>query len=135
MPGSLYPHQAGFIPNTRYELSRSMLRELDLRTPIPPCSTDPRFPIQTSLLNEALDLMRSLAITKESLPNYAQHTLGAESGEFYVAPTSHFIDTVKDLTDMLDYASEDINGMDDDAGEEKSQNPLFTGCWMTTFHI
>ena len=33
---------------------------------------------------------------------------------------------------MLDYASEDINGMDDDAGEEQSQNPPLTGRWTAT---
>ena len=33
---------------------------------------------------------------------------------------------------MLDYASEDIDGMDDDAGEEQAQNPPFAGCWMAT---
>ena len=33
---------------------------------------------------------------------------------------------------MLDYGSKDINGMDDDAGEEKAQNPPFTGRWMAT---
>ena len=27
---------------------------------------------------------------------------------------------------MLDYGSEDIDGMDDDAGEEEAQNPPFT---------
>ena len=33
---------------------------------------------------------------------------------------------------MLDYTSEDIDGMDDDAGEEQTQNPSFTGRWTTT---
>ena len=33
---------------------------------------------------------------------------------------------------MLDYGSEDIDGMDDDAGEEQAQNPPFTGCWTAT---
>ena len=33
---------------------------------------------------------------------------------------------------MLDYGSEDIDGMDDDAGEEKAQNPPFTGRWTAT---
>ena len=93
---------------------------------------NPRFPVQTSLLNDALDLMRSLAITEESLPNYAQPGLGAESGEFYVPPTTHSVATIKDLTDMLDYASEDIDGMNDDAGEEEAQNPSFTRQWTTT---
>ena len=30
---------------------------------------------------------------------------------------------------MLDYASEDIDSMGDDAGEEQSQNPPLTGHW------
>ena len=62
--------------------------------------------------------MRSLAITEEPLPNCAQPGLGAENREFYFPPTTHFIATVEDLTDMLDYASEDIDGMDDDAGAD-----------------
>ena len=33
---------------------------------------------------------------------------------------------------MLDYGSEDIDGIDDDAGEEQAKNPPFTGCWMAT---
>ena len=60
--------------------------------------------------------------------NYAQPVLGAENGEFYVPPTTYFIATVEDLTDMLDYASEDINDMDDDAGDEQGQDPPITGC-------
>ena len=84
---------------------------------------DSRFPVKTSLLNEALDLMRSLAITEESPPDFAQPGLGAESREFYVPPTTHFIATIEDLTDMLDYASEDIDEMDNDAGEEQGQDP------------
>ena len=70
--------------------------------------------------------MRSLAITEGSLPNYAQPRLGAGNGEFYVPPTTHFIATIEDLTDMLDYASKDIDGMDDDAGDKQGQNPPFT---------
>ena len=33
---------------------------------------------------------------------------------------------------MLDYASEDIDGMDDDAEDEQGQDPPFTGRWTTT---
>ena len=58
--------------------------------------------------------------------------LGVESGEFYVPPATHFIATIEDLTDMLDYTSEDIDGMDDDAGDEQAQILPFTGRWMTT---
>ena len=71
--------------------------------------------------------MRSLIITEERRLNYTQPGLGAESGEFYVPPTTHFIATVEDLTDMLDYGFEDIDGMDNDAEEEQGQNPPFTG--------
>ena len=37
------------------------------------------------------------------------------------------IATVEDLTDKLDYGSEDIDGTDDEAGEEHAQNTSFTG--------
>ena len=33
---------------------------------------------------------------------------------------------------MLDYGSDDIDGMDDDAREEEAQDPPFTECWTTT---
>ena len=33
---------------------------------------------------------------------------------------------------MLNYGSEDIDGMDDDADEDQGQNPPFTGCWTST---
>ena len=89
-------------------------------------------PAQTSLLNEALDLMRSLVIIEELLPNCTQPELGAGNRELYFPPTTHFIATVEDLTDMLDYTSEDIDGMDDDVGEEEARNPPFTGRWTAT---
>ena len=41
-------------------------------------------------------------------------------------PTTHFVATVDDLTDMVDYDSEDIDGMDGDAGDY--QEPAPTGC-------
>ena len=33
---------------------------------------------------------------------------------------------------MLDYAFEDIDDMDDDAGDEQGQDPPFTECWTAT---
>ena len=102
-------------PDTGSEPSELASCELGQEVSFPPYSTDSFLPGQTSPLSEALDLMRSLVITEERCPNYAQPGLGAESGEFYVPPTTHFIATVEDLTDMLDYGSKDIDGMDDDA--------------------
>ena len=45
-------------------------------------------------------------------------------------PTTHFVATVDDLTDMLDFDSEDIDGMDDDAGDDQELAP--TGHWKAT---
>ena len=71
--------------DSRSELSKSVPSKHSQEAFAPASPADSRFPVQTSLLNEALDLMRSLAITEESLPNCAQPGLGAESGNF----TSH----------------------------------------------
>src|SRR3990170_3452266 len=119
-------------PNANSELLSSTTSKHGQEAFASPSAKDFCLLVQSSPLSEALDLMRSLAITEESLPNYAQPGLGAESGEFYFLPTSHFIATVEDLTDMLDYASEDIDGMDNDAGEEQTQNPPFIGRWTAT---
>ena len=43
-------------------------------------------------------------------------------------PTTHFVATVDDLTDVLDFDSEGIDGMDDDAGEDSQS----LGHWTTT---
>ena len=56
----------------------------------------------------------------------------ADDGEFRFPPTTHFIATVEDLTDMLDYDSEDIGGMDDDAEGEQAQKPPLIGRWKAT---
>ena len=45
-------------------------------------------------------------------------------------PTTHLVATVDDLTDMLDFGSEDFDGMDDEAGDE--QDPPPSGNWTTT---
>ena len=58
------------------------------------------------------------------LPDYGQHGWDADDEEICSPPTTHFVATIDDLTDMLDFDSEDIDGMDDDAGDE--QEPLPT---------
>ena len=45
-------------------------------------------------------------------------------------PTTHFVATVDDLTDMLDFDSKDIDGMDDDVGDEHEPAPI--GHWKAT---
>ena len=93
---------------------------------------DPQTPIQLSLLDEVLGLIQSLTITEASPPNYTQHRLGAEVGEVFTPPITHLIATIEDLTDMLDYAFEDIDGMDDGVDVKQSQNPPTIGRWTAT---
>ena len=73
-----------------------------------------------------LNSLKNLSLAGDSQPNYIRFKLEADDGEFRFPPATHFIATVEDLTDTLDYDSEDIDGMDDDAGEEEAQNPSFT---------
>ncbi len=79
-----------------------------------------------------LNSLKTLSLVGDSQPNYIRFELEADDGEFRFPPTAHFIGTVEDLTDMLDYDSEDIDGMDDDADEEQDQNPPYTGRWTAT---
>ena len=63
-------------------------------------------------------------------PNYVRQDWDADDEEIRCPPTTHLVATVDDLTDMLDFDSEDIDGMDDDAGDE--QEPLPTRHWTPT---
>ena len=60
----------------------------------------------------------NLGLPQDSWPNYVQLEWEADDEEIRCPPTTHLVATVDDLTDMLDFDSEDIDGMDDDAGEE-----------------
>ena len=87
---------------------------------------------QHSPLGDVLNSLRSLSLLGDSWPNYVRLEWEADDEEICSPPTTHFIATVEDLTDDLDYDSEDIDGMDNDAGEEEEQNPPFTGRWTAT---
>ena len=67
-----------------------------------------------------LNSLRALSLAGGSQLNCVRFEPEAEDGEFHFPLTAHFIDTVEDLTDMLDYGSDGIDGMDDDAGEEEA---------------
>ena len=87
---------------------------------------------QHSPFGDILNSIKSLSLSGEPGPDYGQQGWDADDEEIQSPPTTHFIATVEDLTDMLDYTSEDIDGMDDDAGDDQSQNPPFTGRWTAT---
>ena len=50
--------------------------------------------------------------------------------KFAPHPTTHLVATVDDLTDMLDFDSEEIDGMDNDVGDEHEAAPI--GHWKAT---
>ena len=57
-------------------------------------------------------------MSEESWPNYGRPDRDADDEEIRRPPTTHLVAIVDDLTDMLDFDSKDIDGMDDDAGDE-----------------
>ena len=85
---------------------------------------------QHSPFGDVLNSLRSLSLSGDSWPNYVRLEWGAGDEEICSPPTTHLIATVDDLTDMIDFGSEDIYGMDDDEGEE--QEPPPTGRWTGT---
>ena len=66
----------------------------------------------------------------DSWLKYVRLEWEADDEEIRSPPTTHLIATVDDLTDVLDFNSEDIDGMDDDAGEEQEPPPI--GRWTAT---
>ena len=80
--------------------------------------------------SDMLSSLRSLSLSGESGPNYVRQDWDADDNEIRCPPTTHLVATVDNLTDMLDFDSEDIDGMDDDAGDE--EEPLPTGHWTAT---
>ena len=85
---------------------------------------------QHSPLGDVLNSLRSLSLLGGPWPNYVRLEWEADDEEIRHPPTTHLIATVDDLTNMLDVGSKDIDGMDDDAGEE--QEPPPTGRWTAT---
>ena len=85
---------------------------------------------QHSPFGDMLNSLRSLSLSGDSCPNYVRLEGEAGDEEIRCPPTTHLVATVDDLTDMLDFDSEDIDGMDNDAGGE--EEPLPTGHWTAT---
>ena len=77
-----------------------------------------------------LSSLRSLSLSGDPWPNYVRLEWDADDEEIRSPPTTHLVATVDDLTNMLDFGSEDIDGMDDDAGNE--QEPPPTRHWTAT---
>ena len=85
---------------------------------------------QHSPFGDMLNSLKSLSLSGGSWPNYVRLEWEAGDEGIHCPPTTHFIAMVDDLTDVLDFASKDIDGMDHDVGEE--QEPPLTGRWTAT---
>ena len=93
-------------------------------------------PMDLSLLNEVLDRIQGLGISDGQSSVYDQIGLKADDREIYVTPTTHLVAMVEDLTDVLDYASDEANDIDeyvDDASGVASPMAIpHTGNWAAT---
>ena len=65
---------------------------------------------QHSPFGNILNSLKSLSLSGESWPDYGQRGWDADDEEICSPPATHFIATIEDLTDVLDYGSEDIDG-------------------------
>ena len=79
---------------------------------------------QHSPLGDVLKSLKSLSLSGDSWPNYVWLEWEADDEVICSPPTTHLIATVDDSTDMLDFDSEDIDGMDDDVGDEHEPRPI-----------
>ena len=95
--------------------------------------TDPAGP---SPLEEMIAQIQIMNITDGRPLVYNQIGLKAKLREFRVPPTTHLVATVEDLTDELDYASEEADDMDEDIdGMSHTTSRLATsntGKWAAT---
>ena len=61
---------------------------------------------QHSPFGDILNSLKSLSLSGEPWPNYGQDGWDVDDIEIQSPPTTHFVATVDDLTDMLDFDSE-----------------------------
>ena len=66
-----------------------------------------------SPFGDVVNSLRSLSLSEDLWSNYLRPVWDMEEEENRNPPTTHFIATVDDLTDVLDFDSEDIDGMDE----------------------
>ena len=76
---------------------------------------------------DILNSLKSLSLSGEPSPDYGQHGWDADDEEIRNPPTTHFVATVDDSTDLLDFDSEYIDGIDTDEGDDQEPAPI--GHW------
>ena len=85
---------------------------------------------QHSPFGDILKSLKSFSLSGEPWPDCGQRGWDSDDEEIQSPPTTHFVATVDDLTDMLDFDSEDIDGMDADEGDDEEPAP--TRPWKAT---
>ena len=88
------------------------------------------------LLNEMLDRIHSLAISDGRTSVYDQICEKSGVAGIFNPASTHLVATIEDLTDVLDYASEEAADMDEDVGAmSETTSPTaatHTGTWAAT---
>src|SRR4051812_27955282 len=87
---------------------------------------------QCSPFGDILNSLKSLSLSGEPRPDSGLQGWDSDDEEIQNPSTTHLIATVEDLTDMLDFGSEDLDGMDDEHGDEPEPAP--TWHWLSTTH-
>ena len=77
-----------------------------------------------------LNSFGSLSLSGDTWPNYVRLEWEGDGEEIRSPLTTHLVSTIDDLTDMLDFDSEDFDGMNDEAGDEPEPPP--SGRWTAT---
>src|SRR3954465_14967194 len=85
---------------------------------------------QCSPFGDILNSLKSLSLSGEPRLDYGLRGWDSDDEEIQSPPTTHLIATVDDLTDILDFGSEDFDGMDDEDGDELE--PALIGYWTST---
>lgn len=81
------------------------------------------------MLKETLDQIHTLQISYNQSPTCVKIGFEVDYEDFYGPPTTNFVATVEDLTEALDYASEEHVDMDNEA---YYPTPVNTGQWTAT---
>jgi hypothetical protein len=93
-------------------------------------------PVDLSFLNEMLNRIQKINIADGPSSDQEQVGREADCREFCVPPTAHLVATVEDLTDMLDYAFDEADYMDEDLDIPPITAPSLatfnTGKWTAT---
>ena len=79
---------------------------------------------QHSPFSDILSSLKYLLLSGEPWPDCGQDGWDADDEEIQSPPTTHFVATVDNLNDVIDFDSEDIDGMDDDVGDKHEPTPI-----------